>query len=82
MRGKCGLCKKPAWINTASWKEKVFIAGQLHTFYKNGELCAECFETHSLIDNPGCPTIVNDRSWQNNNNPGLDNVIREMEEDR
>jgi hypothetical protein len=67
--GRCDRCKRYAWINGAT---------DLGAFI--GEYCAACFEVVPH-DPPETHPHQTD-SGPNHNDPGFDNLIRALEEDR
>lgn len=68
-QGTCSGCKRYRWINIAT------SCGQVI-----GEYCEDCFE--DLEHDPVSRNRTNSGSGRNHNDPGFDNVIRALEEDR
>lgn len=68
-KGRCKRCGNLAWVNT------ITLGGDFV-----GEFCGDCFDLVNH-DEPGRnPTSRS--SGNSHNDPGFDNVIRALEEDR
>jgi hypothetical protein len=65
----CNRCRREAWVNHATLGP-----------FSHGELCAECFE--AVPHDAPRRNRTQLSSGPNHNDPGFDNVIRAMEEDR
>lgn len=68
-QGICKRCRREAWVNLATRDDQPL-----------GEFCADCFE-HIHHDAPG-RSPLGGYSGPFYNDPGWDNVIRALEEDR
>jgi hypothetical protein len=66
----CTMCQRTVWVNACT------LAGRAI-----GEYCADCF--HAVPhDTPRRPVRTGASSGADHNDPGFDNVIRALEEDR
>ena len=70
-QANCDQCKRYRWVNSATFEHQGMTV--------IGEYCAECFDA-LLIPEAKNPTGRS--SGPNHNDPGFDNVIRALEEDR
>ncbi len=66
--GTCDRCRREQWVNLHIGKSYTRL------------LCADCFDRLGVVEdrgNPGMRLYV-----RTDNNPGLDNVYRALDEDR
>ena len=68
-RARCAKCQTLTWVNVCT-RNGTYI----------GDFCADCFDLVQHDEPKRTPTGGN--SGLNHNDPGFDNVIRALEEDR
>lgn len=70
-QGQCKRCRRQAWVNLATRNEKPL-----------GEFCADCFEVIHHDAAERSQLGGSSGPFHDDNDPGWDNVIRALEEDR